>query len=224
MARLNLETRKRVIVLLRAGYSMRKIYDRLHDEGILLTLRSLYRLRKKFHQFHTISDLPRRKRSRKITMEMAQLIDDMLKDNDELTARKVRSNLEERFPHLRVSIATVKRVRRENGWVCTRPHYCQLIREVNKEKRLVWCQEQMKDGEQFENVVFTDECTVQLDHHGRLCFRKQKQPRALKQRAKHPAKVHIWGGISVRGATRIVIFTGNMNAIRYVYSCSQLAM
>lgn len=157
-------------------------------------------------------------------MEMAQLIDDMLKDNDELTARKVRSNLEERFPHLRVSIATVKRVRRENGWVCTRPHHCQLIREVNKEKRLVWCQEQMKDGEQFENVVFTDECTVQLDHHGRLCFRKQKQPRALKQRAKHPAKVHIWGGISVRGATRIVIFTGNMNAIRYVYSCSQLAM
>ena len=157
-------------------------------------------------------------------MEMAQLIDDMLKDNDELTARKVRSNLEERFSHLRVSIATVKRVRRENGWVCTRPHYCQLIREVNKEKRLVWCQEQMKDGEQFENVVFTDECTVQLDHHGRLCFRKQKQPRALKQRAKHPAKVHIWGGISVRGATRIVIFTGNMNAIRYVYSCSQLAM
>ena len=73
----------------------------------------------------------------------------------------------------------------------------------------------MNDGEQFKDVVFTDECTVQLDHHGRLCFRKQQQPRALKQRPKHPAKVHVWGGISVHGATRIVIFTGNMNAIRY---------
>ena len=68
----------------------------------------------------------------------------------------------------------------------------------------------------FDNV-FMDECTVQLDLHSRLCIRKQRQPHALKQRPKHPAKVHIWGGISVRGATRIVIFTGNMNTIRYNY-------
>ena len=64
-------------------------------------------------------------------------------------------------------------------------------------------------------MVFTDECTVQLDHHGRLCFRKQEQPRTLKQRPKHPAKVHIWGGISMRGATRLVMFTGTMNAVKY---------
>lgn len=60
-----------------------------------------------------------------------------------------------------------------------------------------------------------DECTVQLDHHGRLCFRKEKEPRALKQRPKHPAKVHIWGGISTRGATKIIMFSGIMNAIKY---------
>lgn len=214
MPRLNLETRKRVIVLLRAGYPIRDIYSRLQEEGLMITLRSLYRLRRKFSRFHTISDLPCRSRNRKITREMAQMIDDMLQGNDELTARQIHSKLVGRFPNLHVSLTTVKRIRRENGWVCTRPHYFQLIREVNKVKRLAWCQKQLDDGEQFENVVFTDECTVQLDHHSRLCFRKQKQPRALKQRAKHPAKVHIWGGISVRGATRIVIFTGNMNAIR----------
>jgi len=27
-------------------------------------------------------------------------------------------------------------------------------------------------------------------------------------------KIHIWGGISLRGATKIIMFTGNMNAIR----------
>ena len=55
---------------------------------------------------------------------------------------------------------------------------------------------------------------MQLDSHSRICFRKIKQPRALKQRAKHPVKVHIWGGISARGATKIVMFNGIMNAQR----------
>ena len=36
----------------------------------------------------------------------------------------------------------------------------------------------------------------------------------MKQRAKHPIKLHIWGGISARGATKVVMFTGIMNAQR----------
>ena len=62
---------------------------------------------------------------------------------------------------------------------------------------------------------FLDECTVQLDHHGRLCFRQEKEPQGLKQRPKHPAKIYIWGGISTRGATRIIMSSGTMNAIKY---------
>ena len=72
----------------------------------------------------------------------------------------------------------------------------------------------MRTKEDFADVVFTDECTVQLEHHSRICFRKKLQPRVLKQRAKHPIKIHLWGGISARGATRIVMFTGIMDAHR----------
>ena len=36
----------------------------------------------------------------------------------------------------------------------------------------------------------------------------------MKQRAKHPVKVHVWGGISKRGATNIIIFTGIMDAVK----------
>ena len=85
---------------------------------------------------------------------------------------------------------------------------------MNKKKRLIWCQEQLRAKEQFADVIFTDECTVQLEQHSRLCFRKRLQPRLLKQRAKHPVKVHIWGGISARGATNIIMFTGIMDAER----------
>ena len=147
---------------------------------------------------------------------MTTLMDNMLKDNDEMTARQTRSRLVEEFEGLKVSLSTVKRARKAKGWVCTRPHYCQLIREVNKVKRKDWCQQQIDMKEKFDNVIFTDECTVQLDHHGRLCFRKELQPRKLKQKPKHPSKIHIWGGISVRGATRIIMFTGIMDAPKYV--------
>lgn len=45
-----------------------------------------------------------------------------------------------------------------------------------------------------------------------MCFCKRQQPHKLKQRAKHPVKIHIWGGISTHGATRVIIFSGIMNA------------
>lgn len=52
-----------------------------------------------------------------------------------------------------------------------------------------------------------NECTAQLEQHSRVCFHKKFQPRA-----KYPIKIHIWGGISAKGPTRLVMFTGIMNA------------
>ena len=46
-------------------------------------------------------------------------------------------------------------------------------------------------------------------------FPKQCQCRLLKPRAKHPVKIHIWGEISIRGATNVGIFSGIMDAPRY---------
>lgn len=216
MPRLNLNVRKRVVVLKRAGYCLTDIWKRIQEEeGCNYSLRSVYRLWRKFRNHHTILDLPRRKRDRKVDEDMLEIIETLLTENDELTARQLRERLLETWPSLNVSLTTIKRARKKKGWVCTRPHYCQLLREANKIKRVEWCKQQIDNKEQFKDVIFTDECSVQLEHHSRLCFRKNRQPRALKQRAKHPVKVHIWGGISYHGATKIVIFTGNMNAIRY---------
>ena len=69
--------------------------------------------------------------------------------------------------------------------------------------------------ETFDNVIFTDESTIQLEHHRRMSFQKKKTPRKLKYKHKHPPKVHVWGGISKQGATHLVIFTGIMNTTKY---------
>ena len=90
------------------------------------------------------------------------------------------------------------------GWIRTRPKYCQLIRVANREKRLAWCQEMIKNKETFVTVIWTDECSVQLDHHGRLCFRKVKQPRKLNPKPKHPPKVHVWAASHALGQARLL--------------------
>ena len=72
----------------------------------------------------------------------------------------------------------------------------------------------MRVNEDFDDAIFTDESTIQLEHHSRLCFRRHHMPRLLKQRGKHPVKIHVWGGISKRGAANIIMFTGIMNAER----------
>ena len=52
--------------------------------------------------------------------------------------------------------------------------YCQLICEPNKQKRLEFAREHRNDN--FANIVFTDECSVQLESHRRQCCRKQGEP------------------------------------------------
>ena len=45
-----------------------------------------------------------------------------------------------------------------------------MIREVNKVKRLAWALENQEDD--FDNVIWSDECTIQLENHRRFCGRK----------------------------------------------------
>ena len=96
--------------------------------------------------------------------------------------------------------------------MCTRPHYCQPIRHMNKRKRVAWCKGAVKSKDDFANIIFSDECTVQLEHHGRICYQKRSQPRKLKPRPKHPPKLHIWGAVSFQDAAQVVLFTEIMDA------------
>ena len=87
---------------------------------------------------------------------------------------------------------------------------------MNHRKQLEFSQKCVEDNEQFDDVIFTDECSVYMEKHAKLCFRRRWEQPKLKGRAKHPYKVHLWAGISKRGPTKVVIFTGNMDAKLYV--------
>jgi len=48
-----------------------------------------------------------------------------------------------------------------------------------------------------------------------MVSRRKGMPKPMKARPKHPQKIHIWGGISMKGPTPLVMFGGIMNASRY---------
>ena len=76
----------------------------------------------------------------------------------------------------RASKQTVLRCRRALGWTYRGSTYCQLICDANKEKCLNWAlkyQGEAKD--RFQDVIWMDECTVQLELHRRFCSRKRGQ-------------------------------------------------
>jgi len=112
------------------GHSVRNIQTRLQEENVSISMQALYALLRKYKRHYTYVDLPRKAVPRKITHEMISKIDDLLSENDELTARQIRNRLKDQYPHLEVSLSTIKKARKEAGWTSTRPHYCQLIREV----------------------------------------------------------------------------------------------
>ena len=67
-----------------------------------------------------------------------------------------------------------------------------------------------------EDVIYTDETTVQIKNHRRTCCYKRGQKLRYKPKPKHPIKVHVWAGISFCGRTSLCIFEGKMNAELFI--------
>lgn len=134
--RLNLETREKVVKLKKQGYMYQAIRDRLEEEGISVTIKTLYLLLAKYNQAGYVADRPQAKPQKLLNREHYSFIDNALAENDELTTRQLHKQLVQWFPGLKVLLSTVKRARYELGWVVSSPKYCQMIRDANKEKRL----------------------------------------------------------------------------------------
>jgi hypothetical protein len=147
-----------------------------------------------------------------------------------------------------LSLSTILRCRPQLGWTFCGSAYCQVIHEANKAKRLEWARKNLDND--FGDVVFTDECSIQTETHRRFSSRKRGEPPEEQAqvymlrrftnmykppvfnivfcqlviactcffftfRPKHPVKVHVWAGISMRGRTGIFIFSGIMDATMY---------
>ena len=93
----------------------------------------------------------------------------------------------------------------EIGWLnATQIFTCQ--RDANKMIRLEWARMMLATKENFDDVIFTDESTFEVEYHSTKCYRRIGQPRILKSWPKHLDKIHACGGISKKGATSLILF------------------
>ena len=111
----------------------------------------------------------------KLTDMALQKIDAAMMQDDETTAKQLVTSLQ--GAGLSVSLSTALKGRRLLGWTSRGTAYCQLVRAQNREKRLRWAQEYL--GANFDNVILTDETSVQMDTHRWFCCRRRVKNRAI---------------------------------------------
>ena len=83
-----------------------------------------------------------------------------------------------------------------------------MIRDVNKEKRIEFCSTLISTKEDFADIIFTDESTIQLHDNKVVVYRLKDSSAQPIPKPKHSLMIHVWGGISRRGTTSLLIFEG----------------
>lgn len=208
----------RVIQLYREGWRPYAIRRKLAEDREHVTKSSIQRIINDFKSgnflFETTITVPQIS-FKTINNQDLKTIDAALSNDCNLSARELQSILaEQNGTH--VSITTVRKAIDAAGWVATAPRYCQMIRDKNKEARLQFCKDLITTDDRFEDVIFSDETTLQLHDNKVGAYRRKESALPTNAKPKHPLKVHVWGAISKRGATQLVIFDGIMDAAFFV--------
>ena len=175
-------TKHQILLLRRQGNYPTKISKLLQDEGIAASRRGISKFLLKYEESGTITRKKGSGCTAKINEVIKGKIEEYMTKDDETTAKQL-GDLLAKEGHA-ISKSTILRARRSLGWTFRGSFYRQLIREANKAKRLQWEMEYRGEavGDGFQDVLWTDECTVQLENHRRFCCRKKGEPPKNKPR------------------------------------------
>ena len=214
MPKVSSYTRTRIESLHGQNLHPAEIFKLLKREELLVSFATVTRIIKKLKLTGTTDKGKSTGRPRKLNGEARTFIEDQMRKDDETTSGQIQKKLAKQG--IIVHPSTVRRSRKQQGWTLQRTRYCQLIRDANKVKRLEFAQRVLETGDTFDNVIFTDECSISLEQFRRTCYRKVGEPAKRKPKPKHPLKLHVWAGISRHGGTKICIFEGIMATDLYI--------
>ena len=118
--------------------------------------------------------------SSKISPQVQQIIDEVMHEGDETTATQLQARLAGHVIYISLATITRSTCRHELGWIYRGSAYCQLTHEANKLKRLEFACPHLHDT--FDNVIWSNETTVQLKMHQCQCYRNEGEMLHLKPR------------------------------------------
>ena len=199
-------TRNRILALANAYKTPTEIVGILREENIIIVRTTVARIKRRTREKMQGQQRPdRRGRPRKATSPVKRKIDEDYRRDPEINASELKNVLENELPGIRIGVSTIKRARKAAGWICTQTRYCQMVRDANKIKRLEFCRKIIETNDDFSNVIFTEESSVEIERATTIRFHKQGEMYKPASKPKHPLKVHVWGGISKHGPMELVI-------------------
>ena len=107
--------------------------------------------------------IARKQGSSKITPAIQQITENTMRQDDETIATQIQGILASYSVY--ISLSTIIHKKQQMGWIYRGSANCELIRDVNKVKRLEFATTWLHDT--FDDAIFSDETTVQLDTHRR---------------------------------------------------------
>ena len=164
-------TRQRIESLHKQNLPPAAIFKQLKREELEVSFSSVTRIIKKYKITGSMKKGASTGRRTKLNPESQQFIEDQMRKDDETTSGRIQKKLAKRG--VRVHSSTVRRCRKKLGWTLQQTRYCQLIRDANKVKRLEYAQQVLETGDTFNNVIFSDKCSISLEQLRRTCYRKQ---------------------------------------------------
>ena len=150
----------------------------LTNEGIVTSRHGIAKFLKVYKLTGTIDKRRGSGRPSKASEEVRKIVEEQMRNDDETTAIQLHRLLVTKGHG--ISLSTILRCRKSLGWTYRGSAYCQLIRDANKEKRLAWARENLHND--FNDVIWNDETTVQLESHRRFACRKRGEPPRPKPR------------------------------------------
>ena len=159
--------RLKIVTLKQSGVNVTNIVRVIEADGVTISRNAVY---------DTVATLQPPPRPRKgVTKELLDFIDQQMEMDDELTAKTLSLRINQEFEE-KFSISKVKDLRKKLGWLAEKTRYCQMVREANRIKRREFAQLCIDNKDNFDNVIWTDECNVQLDWNGVLTFHRWWEP------------------------------------------------
>ncbi|GFV10959.1 transposable element Tcb1 transposase [Trichonephila clavipes] len=138
-----------------------------------------------------------------------------------VTSRTVAQHIES-VTHHSVSAHTIRRRLLQSGLSARRPLFGLTLTQNYKRLRRQWCDERRMWVAELNEVVFTDESCICLQHYdGRIRVWRHRGEKMLNSGAKHrhtgPAPcITVWGGIGYPSRTPIVRIASTLSSQRYI--------
>lgn len=149
MPRLTPKERWIAIHLKNEGLGAKKIVKKLEERNIIITKKAVQKILKKYKETGNVADTKFQRSSTLHSEDHKTFINGKMREVADMSAHVLTDAVNREFG-LTCSVSTVSRFRASLGWRQRKTRYCQLIRDVNKDKRVEWSTALIQSGDEFD--------------------------------------------------------------------------